>query len=505
MKRLLTLILFLLAVPAWPGTFYGIAPGSWGTNNGPWSNASGGAATNAHPVAGDTVIFDNYSGAITTAAIAACASITQTSTSTGVLWLSSNVTVSAGCTFRNGGLTIVAAATPAFVETATAGLDPTNNVFYNFAANKSSGFGVTLANPLQTKKLEQMGSGDCTIYSNDVTVSGPMPEDAAGSWLGSQTIYWLGPGTWTCASTGGLTNLTIPAGAGACTVSGICYMYGNWTGLSAVTMTGSTVSWRASGTLTDAINTTGTNGFYNLATSNASNTLTLAQATTISGSTNVTSSSGLVLATNDLYVMGGLTTNGYLLGTGRTVHLIGTGTWTGNYTTECNLEVNTSGTITLSGQVAFGYNGNTFTYTAGTMQGDGTETLVLWGTLGSIITLHFPTTLSLQNLAFVLYTPLQTGIFTFDINKTLTIKNQLMAGGWNPITINSSSPGTQTKITCSLSGKFPVVYGVTATDIDSSGGYSILDQGGTTSNCQNWVTNKNQYFQDTGYRLFPRF
>jgi hypothetical protein len=173
----------------------------------------------------------------------------------------------------------------------------------------------------------------------------------------------------------------------------------------------------------------------------------------------------------------------------------GTGTLStpGGGIIQCPIQINTAGTITLSGYVYIGFANVTFTYTAGTLVGDGTEVLGLVLAGGPMI-LHLPTSLSLANLTLIADIQASSTV-TLDANKTLTITGiftALCADSDYPTTLQSSSSGTATNLNITGS-TLPAATYITAIDINSSGGNQVLDQGGLLTRCTNWTNSYSTY------------
>ena len=199
------------------------------------------------------------------------------------------------------------------------------------------------------------------------------------------------------------------------------------------------------------------------------------------------------------------TTNGSLYGTS-TLILNGTGTWLGNSQIDCNITINTAGTITLSGQQNLGLN-IVFTITSGTItcinsqylrmfyamtltinesgitfsEIDYTGNTIFNGSngfsVGSLYSTASGNTLTLQASNTYSITP---GVGESDINL------RLHGTSGSPCVIASSDGTTKTILTLSTGTNQSVIY-ATATRIDGSGGVAIVNAYGTNTSCLNWT------------------
>lgn len=201
-----------------------------------------------------------------------------------------------------------------------------------------------------------------------LSISGNLTQSQlATTTSGTASILLNGTGTWSNASTGALrNNLTIDT-AGTITISGVVY-YGIKTLTyiaGTVITTGSTLAISTSGTLNC--------GNMNDIITNKWNNIVFAPGAYVLISNlncqNFTGGGGAVTIDNsggDIFISGNLLHNsgGAILGTA-SINLVGTGTWTdtsGN-SIRNNLNINTTGTITIVGIVY--YNTGTLTYING--------------------------------------------------------------------------------------------------------------------------------------------
>jgi hypothetical protein len=110
-------------------------------------------------------------------------------------------------------------------------------------------------------------------------------------------------------------------------------------------------------------------------------TLTLGDNCEIGGTFTKALVTTVTLTNNQIKIGGGLNVgnggSGYFLGGSANIILNGTGTWQGNEEVRSNLEINTTGTITISGTVRFASAGKTLKYTAGTISASGSTLNIL--------------------------------------------------------------------------------------------------------------------------------
>jgi hypothetical protein len=262
-------------------------------------------------------------------------------------------------------------------------------------------------------------------------------------------------------------NLTINT-SGTITVSGtVNYNTGTLTYTAGtVTTTSSTLSIGAATTLN-------TNGItWNNVTMNAGVTYTLSSNMTVGGtlavgSNNVTTT----INGNTIYVGGDLTINNHsgtvVTGT-TTIVLNGTGTWSAGANVgvlKNPLTINTSGTITVSGSVA--YNTGTLTYTTGTVTTTG-STLVIGGSV------TLPTGITWNNITIT-----AAGTYTLTGNLTMVGNFTVGVGGSINVIINSYTlnVGGNLSMNVNSSGS---ISGTTVINLNGTGTWT--GSGGILSN-----------------------
>ncbi len=217
---------------------------------------------------------------------------------------------------------------------------------------------------------------------------------------------------------------------------------------------------------------------------NGNNTVTQ----TINGNT-LTINGGLQCGIGFLNVMDG-TTSVVMSGTGTITCLNGS-------VIRNNLEINTSGTITLGAIVT--YNTNTLKYTTGTIVQNSPNSLGVGG--GATFTINAPLTLNqitfgtctingtngftvtnLSNTTAGTTTTWKNGN-TYTINGTLTLRGTFASN----IVFVSSTPGSQYNFVLTNNGATTQDVGfINCTDANSNSGLTIWDYPGSISNASNW-------------------
>jgi len=528
-------------------TVFARTPGGNWSADATWSTTSGGAADTTKPVATDTVYLDANSGQVTVDTASACAIVnctgyTNTLTLNADITTTGNVTLVAGMTFTPNTSTWNMGSTTAMA------LSSGGKSFYNLNVLGTKRITLNDAATVTNILSEPTDWQDVTLGgTKDITVGGGLTINGNSSLSTDNNAIRLTGGTLSNpggSAAGGLYgNFVI---TGTVTISGVVKFSGalNSTGAT-LTTTGSTLSLRSGTTkFTDA-----TNIWANI-TAPSSATLELNQATTISGNLSVSDGQTLTLDTNNISVQGSLTCTGTgkIGGSGRTITLTGTGTWSsGGGAIKTNLVINTAGTITISGTVY--YSTGTLTYTAGTViTTDSTLTLtttsaslatngISWNNVTTVTSGTFTLTSAMSilgtltigsstilacgtnnvtlagNLSNNTGTGGITGTNTFIFNGTTTIAGATTFSGFtinagktvhltstqtftitgtfnangsvgNPITLNAVTASSAAHFDVTTVGT--VTY-VVATDIDSATGSQILDTDGTLLRTVNWI------------------
>lgn len=395
----------------------------WNSTTGTkWSATSGGSGGASVPTSADDVFFDGASGTNTitlgtgyaaTAKSINCTGFTGTLASTDT---TGTLTVSGAVTFVSG-MTITATNTLVFNATATqtsGGKTWTGNLTFNqFTHTLADTW--TISGTLKTV----VSNGNTTINGNSINCGGLNITGGAFSVLGT-TIINLKSGTWSHNSTGVLRNNLNLDSATTFTISGNVY-YNTGT-LTYVTGTGITTGSTINVSLSTTFNT-GTLSLGGL-TINYNPTITLQSSIILGGTLSVINNNGSTTINGPTYnisVGGSLTFGGAfnLNGTITSIIMNGTGTWSGS--SICGLRIplvfNTTGTITISGNVYL-LNGGNVTYTAGTII-----------TTGSTINASLPN--GAENI-------------TLDINSSSVLLHNLTITGVSTITLASNIKGTGT-------------------------------------------------------------
>jgi hypothetical protein len=305
----------------------------------------------------------------------------------------------------------------------------TNGISWN-NITMNTGTTVTLTNALDVNGTFTYGSGSSSVtlngstatFSGNIKASGTT--DSGSTLLGTTNITIDGTGTWSHSSLFNAiitNNLTINT-AGTLTIgSKIGYNTGTLTYTAGTVVTsGSTLSISASTTLdTDRGATKIT---WNNVTLGGTLTLTLTTALNISGTfipctggVTVTINTSTVNIGGNLSVQG---SGGIVTGTSL-FNINGTGTWSHTSSTALrnNVNIDTVGTLTISGTV--NYNTGTLTYTAGTIT-----------TTGSTLTIILSTTLNTSGMTW-------NNISISGASQTYTLISNLNCNG----TFNSSVTG----------------------------------------------------------------
>ena len=322
-----------------------------------------------------------------------------------------------------------------------------------------------------------------TLNGNTIYVGGDLTQTTTGYTTGTTNFVMNGTGTWSNSSTGQLRNNLTFNTAGTITIgTNVYYTIGTITytaGTIDATTNSSTLTLGSTSTTT-TLDTAGMN-WYNVSLSQTS-TFTLLSDFNLSNDFTTTSAIQTINGAFNVNVGGdltlGMTTGKGLQGTA-TVVMNGTGTWSEPSVTTgysyINITINTAGTVTMSGTLAF--YGKTLTVTTPNNVVTTGSTLDTWD---SILDLN---DLTLNNL-------------TIDYGTTITVtlaSGLKVAGLFSNIDtaphttlINSSSAGVQRALTL-LAGSSQNLSDVDATDINSTAGYPVISSG-VFSNTKHWYS-----------------
>jgi hypothetical protein len=330
--------------------------GTWATTTN-WSTTDGGASAGVIPTAADAAFFTANSGNVSVTANGVCLSLNFTGYSgtlsgTAQITVSGNITLSPTMTITTTGILAVNAA----------GTLTSNGKVYPSTFTFSTGtYTCTLADNWTVQNLSSAGAGTKTLSGNTLTVLGNFTHTIQFSGT-TTTIILGGTGTWS-----GAGNLNIPltintTGTITITAGMTGALYGDFNYIAGTVITTGNTLTLGFGSNTQNMNS-GSIVWNNITLSSSGN-ITLQSNMLIGGNLSCT---GKAIGGNfNVYVGGNLTVSGATgLANGTpTMILNGTGTWSGNFNIGVNTFINTTGTITLSGQVAVSRD---FTYVAGTV------------------------------------------------------------------------------------------------------------------------------------------
>lgn len=303
----------------------------------------------------------------------------------------------------------------------------------------------------------------------NVYISGSITGAGTTSYLsGTANLILNGTGTWSGVNTGGIRNNLIINTSGTITVSGNVYYNSGTLTYTAGTVVTTSSTLNVIGTAT--LNTNGI-AWNNVSFSGTAQTFTFSSDLTVQNLT-CNAYTSVLLGDKTIYINGNYTQALQFGNPGNTTIVMrGTGTLLATGFITPNLVINTAGTITFGATIYFGVFSKTITYTAGT-----------------VITTNSLLSISAGRLDI-------DGIILDDFqvytgNVTL-VSDLIISGHFSSLdfasvrTINSSSVGTQRKLTL-LQGGTQSVSLIDATDIDSGDGLTIWSNRGNFSNSINW-------------------
>ena len=435
---------------------------------------------------------------------------TNTITFTNKIVVSGNVTLGASMVF--------AGAAADALSILTASTMTSNGVTVGVPLTLSGNVTYTLADSWTVAALvSSSNTATQTINGNTINLgAGYSNTVGTGTIQGTTLLKFTGTGTWTYSASGGTVknNVTIACGAGTFSFTGRATGVALYTGTFTYT-SGSfgTFSGALSINNTTTLDWGGSTNIMPLAifTVNATVTITLLSNVYLSGT--FTQSGGTYTINGfTIFLSGNLTTTtGIMQGT-TVFTLSGGGTWSGNFPVKNSITF--AGNYTVSGTVQ--YNTGTMTYSSGTIT-----------TTSSTITVGASTTFATSGMSWNNITVSATSTLT--INSTLTVggtltlsANTTFAGtaGFSVNTLSATTAGlthtlvhavtytvtTSLVFTGTLASHMVVISddGTTkalltltpgasqsvsftnATRIDSSGGQTIWDFGGTLTTTVNW-------------------
>lgn len=388
-------------------------------------------------------------------------------------WLSASAnTITLQDEWINTGLvTIGAGGTSALILNGAFNLKCRGGLTQNHSTGILSGAATIYFDSNQTATWQNLSTG---AINNPITIN----RSGGTLTLGSSLTIFSNTITHT-AGTVDASNTTLNCGAGAITFncSGITWKH--------LTFISNTQTWtlsadlNVSGNFTPA-NTTGTltvNGAFNIKIGGNFNLNALTSGI-------VTGSASFVLNGTGAWGQSSLTTGGML----------------------ANLEINTAGTITITGTVA--YRQGILKFTAGTVLASGSTLRInsvsttvtcnmsglslgtIESTTGATITVTFNGSNGFTFEKFIYGTTGHTYTFKAGLtwNITLGFYAAASAGAaYSPFTIQSDTGSSSAFINLSY-GAQQFILDVTVTDIDSSGGRTIYNYSGTRTRTVNWAT-----------------
>lgn len=492
-----------------------------------WSLTSGGAGGASVPTSADDVFIDANSGTntVTITATSVCKSLDGTG-ATATLAGSSNLTIFGGIT--TGTLTISYTGT---ITTAVTGTINTSGVTWT---NWTFAGGTMTVSSTLTISGNLAVTATTTTNGSNIEVAGNISVSAGVTFPGTSKLVYNGTGTWS-AGAGGyiLKNFDINT-AGTLNFSGnVYYGTGTFKYVAGTVNTGTSVFINSStypctldtnGSSSTSATTTSSTGinFYDIicGTITLSSNLCLVYRLQYSTGTNFTGG-------QNIYINGSLNLTASNTGTpNATIILQGTGTWSGNFVVKENLTINTTGTITISGSVA--YNTGTLTYTAGTVVTTGSTLNIAasttlntsgmnWNnitlpsntmtiTINSLLTIDGTFTFSnvktfagtagftADNLAYT--NTLAGASVSYKSTNTYTVTTSFIANNSNTCTFVASTASSDAFLILS-SGCLQKLFRIKATDINSTGGEPVKSVGVRPQDLlrtNNWTNNSGQFF-----------
>lgn len=192
-----------------------------------------------------------------------------------------------------------------------------------------------------------------------------------------------------------------------------------------------------------------------------------------------------ILNGNSLNVLGSITMTQNMASGTTNINLTGTGTWSGSGQLKNNLTINTAGTITISGTVAF--NTGTLTYTAGTVV-----------TTSSTLNIYASTTLNTNGITWNNIT-ISNGTITN--SNDLTLVGTLTLGATASVTINGSNVNAGGNLSLTGSGA-SIISGTSGIILNGTGTWShsftSTLQNNLTINTAGTITISGNVYYSTG-------
>ena len=444
--------------------FVGGGTGNWNSTTN-WSDTDGGASGFSVPINGDNVFLTAASGAntLTINVTSDCTSINCTGfigtlAGSAILQVRGNLTLGAGMTNSYTGIfSVIAASTINSNGIDINTISTIQSVTYTLASNikitgtwfTNTGSGPTISGAFN---IEVTGTWNCNQTSGAV------------NFTGGATVSLTGNSTWTGYSIAGivLIGADVTINSTTTTITGFISL-GNNSKITytagTMTVTSSTLLFRGTGIVMNTSGMTWNNITCSISGSaitllsnlNISSVFTMSVASSISGAFNVNTTSLSIAQT--------------LSGTS-TLVFNSTGTWSGSGAVTMNTNINTAGTLTISGSVT--YATGTLTYTAGTVV-----------TTGSTLNITLTCTLVTNGINWNNVTFAGTAQ-TFTLSNNFTVNGSLvfLGGSSSTITINGNNIYANGNITMSITsvlGTTKLIIAGTCTYASSSTGVMRLN------------------------------
>ena len=306
------------------------------------------------PIANDTVDFTATSGNLVVNVTTAALGGINFSNYVGTITFNANISVNTSVNLGTGGYT--QAGGGAFgLSISTSTTITSNGVVWNnllaFFGNTQT---YTLADNLTVNgNIVMSGTSSITFTSNILYIGGNLTISSTATLLGTTTFNFNGTGTWSHPSTGTVRNNITINTTGTLTISGnIYYNTGTLTYISGTVVTTGSVLNIA---LATTLNTSGmtwrdisiTSGTQTLISDLNSKIFRMNNTVTV----NVDNSGG------NVYILESLIKSGAGISQGTaSINLIGTGTWTHTAAgvIRNNININTTGTLTIGTNVYYG-------------------------------------------------------------------------------------------------------------------------------------------------------
>jgi hypothetical protein len=318
------------------------------------------------PLATDTVDFTALSGNLTVNVNTATLSGINFTNYVGTITFNANIQVNTSVNLGTGGYTQAGGGTFGLTINLATTITSNGVSWNNLLTFVGSGITYTLADNLTvTGNIVLSGTSSSTFTGNTLYIGGDLTVTTTVTIFGTTEFVFNGTGTWSHTTTGLIrVNVTINT-TGTLTIGTNIYLRQSI--LTYIANTGTVVTTGSTLNITGGVTTLNTNGidWNNVTITNSIQTLTSdlnCQNFTMAGATNVTiNNSG-----GNVYILGNLSHNSSQLLSGTaSINLIGTGTWNHLSTGDIrnNLNINTSGTLTIGANIY--YNTGTLTYIQG--------------------------------------------------------------------------------------------------------------------------------------------